>query len=78
MDLFVYLRYGLGVVLGFVGAKMLLVDIYKIPIGVSLVVVAGILALSIAASLLVQWRGVGVPVSGLGLRFCSRKGGRKE
>jgi hypothetical protein len=44
----------LGVVLGFVGIKMLLVDIYKIPIGISLAVVAGILTLSIVASLFVQ------------------------
>jgi len=54
IDLFVYLRYGLGVVLGFVGIKMLLVDIYKIPIGISLAVVAGILTLSIVASLFVR------------------------
>jgi tellurite resistance protein TerC len=54
IDLFVYLRYGLGVVLGFVGIKMLLVDIYKIPIGISLAVVAGILTLSIVASLFLQ------------------------
>jgi tellurite resistance protein TerC len=67
MDLFIYLRYGLGVVLGFVGIKMLLVDIYKIPIGVSLGVVAGILAISIAASLLVRRRKGELPVSGLGV-----------
>jgi tellurite resistance protein TerC len=54
MDLFIYLRYGLGVVLGFVGVKMLLADIYKIPIGLSLAVVAGILAISIVASLLAR------------------------
>jgi tellurite resistance protein TerC len=54
IDLFIYLRYGLGVVLGFVGIKMLLVDIYKIPIGISLAVVAGILTLSIVASLFVK------------------------
>jgi len=54
MDLFIYLRYGLGVVLGFVGVKMLLADIYKIPIGLSLAVVAGVLAISIVASLLAR------------------------
>jgi len=54
IDLFAYLRYGLGAVLGFVGIKMLLVDIYKIPIGISLAVVAGILTLAIVASLLVS------------------------
>ncbi len=52
MDLFCYLRYGLGSVLGFVGTKMMLADIYKIPIGVSLGVIAALLALSILASLL--------------------------
>src|SRR5438034_10145360 len=53
IDVFAYLRYGLGAVLGFVGIKMLLVDLYKIPIGISLAVVAGILACSIVASVLV-------------------------
>jgi tellurite resistance protein TerC len=49
---FVYLKVGLSFVLIFVGAKMLIMDVYKIPIAVSLVVIAGILALSIGASLL--------------------------
>jgi tellurite resistance protein TerC len=40
------------VVLVFVGAKMLLTDIYKIPIALSLGVIATILATSIIASLL--------------------------
>jgi hypothetical protein len=39
-------------VLVFVGAKMLLVDIYKIPIGLSLGVIAIVLGVSVAASLL--------------------------
>jgi TerC family integral membrane protein len=56
MDLFVYLRYGLGFVLGFVGIKMILSDVYKIPIGASLGVVAVILAVAILASLLTQRR----------------------
>ena len=34
MDMFAYLKVGLSVVLCFVGAKMMLVDIYKVPIGV--------------------------------------------
>jgi len=54
MEMFVYLKVGLSFVLCFVGAKMLLVDFYKIPIGVSLGVVGGILVLSVIASLLVQ------------------------
>lgn len=52
MDMFRYLKVGLSLVLCFVGAKMMIVDLYKIPIGVSLGVVAGILGVSIVASLL--------------------------
>ena len=52
LELFVYLRYGLGCVLSFVGVKMLLVEMYKIPIGLSLGVIAGILTISVVASLL--------------------------
>jgi tellurite resistance protein TerC len=62
LDYFEYLNYGLSAILVFVGAKMLLSNEslvlwgirlhYKIPIGVSLGVVAGLLALSIIASLL--------------------------
>ena len=49
---FHYLKLGLSAVLVFVGAKMLLTDIYKIPVSLSLVVIALLLAASIAASLL--------------------------
>ncbi len=52
LDLFVYLRIGLGVVLGFVGVKMLLADVYPIPIGLSLGVIAFVLTVTIVASLL--------------------------
>jgi tellurite resistance protein TerC len=52
MSLFCYLRYGLGSILGFVGMKMMLAEVYKIPIGVSLGVIATLLAISILASLL--------------------------
>jgi len=51
MDKFEYLKFGLSAVLIFVGTKMVIVDLYKIPIGVSLGVVAGILAISILLSL---------------------------
>lgn len=54
MNLFRYLKIGLSLVLIFVGMKMILTDFYEIPIYVSLAVVAGILALSIAASLAVK------------------------
>jgi tellurite resistance protein TerC len=49
---FHYLKMGLSGVLSFVGIKMLLADVYHIHIGVSLGVVAGLLAGSITASLL--------------------------
>ena len=51
MDKFRYLKFGLSAVLVFIGVKMVIVDFYKIPIGISLGVVAGILTLSILASL---------------------------
>jgi tellurite resistance protein TerC len=41
---------GLSFVLCFVGVKMMLVDVYKIPIGASLSVIGGVLLLSVAAS----------------------------
>jgi tellurite resistance protein TerC len=51
VDRFVYLGTGLGIVLMFVGAKMLLDDIYPIKIEISLIVVACILAASVILSL---------------------------
>ena len=56
---FHYLKVGLSAVLVFVGAKMLLADIYTIPIALSLAVVAFVLAASVVASLL--WP---IPVAG--------------
>jgi tellurite resistance protein TerC len=52
MGKFQYLKIGLSVVLVFVGAKMLLAGLYKIPILTSLVVIVAVLAGSLAASLL--------------------------
>lgn len=51
MDKFQYLRHGLSIVLLFVGTKMLIADFYHIPVMVSLIAVAGILALSIIFSI---------------------------
>ena len=53
VDKFVYLKLGLSLVLVFIGAKMLLEAVFHIPIGVSLGVVALVLALSIGAS--IKW-----------------------
>jgi len=51
MQLFHRLHYGLAVILVFVGIKMILADIYKIPVGVALGVVASILLISVIASI---------------------------
>jgi TerC family integral membrane protein len=51
MGLFHYLHYGLSAILIFVGAKMLLTDFYEIPVVVALGVVAGILIISVIASM---------------------------
>lgn len=51
-DRFHLLTYGLGFILVFVGAKMLIVDWIKIPVGISLGVVGAILAISMVASLM--------------------------
>jgi tellurite resistance protein TerC len=45
------LSYGLAVILVFIGTKMMLIDIYKIPVAVSLGVVVAILAATMALSL---------------------------
>ena len=47
---FHYLKLGLSVVLVFVGLKMLGADVYKVPVGLSLGVIAGVLGIAIAAS----------------------------
>ena len=51
-DRFHLLPYGLALVLMFIGVKMLLVDVYKIPIGLSLGIVAATIGTTIALSLL--------------------------
>ena len=50
-DRFHLLPYGLAVVLGFIGIKMLLIDVYKIPVPWALGTVAAILAVTVALSL---------------------------
>ena len=55
------LRYGLSIVLAFVGAKMLLSTVYPIPIGPSLIIVAAVLLASVLLSLVIKPRGKPVP-----------------
>ncbi len=50
-DRFHLLKYGLAFILVFIGIKMLLLDVYKIPIGFALVVVFTVLAISMVGSL---------------------------
>ena len=52
METFHLLHYGLSLILMFIGVKMIVSHYWKIPIGVALGVVAGVLLLSIAGSLL--------------------------
>jgi tellurite resistance protein TerC len=51
MDKFQYLKLGLSAVLTFIGIKMVIVDLYHIPVGVSLAIVASILTIAVLASL---------------------------
>ena len=51
-DRFALLKYGLALILMFIGVKMLLLDIFKIPTGIALGVVALILLASMGLSLL--------------------------
>jgi tellurite resistance protein TerC len=51
-DRFHLLKYGVAVVLVFVGIKLLIADVYHVPVLLSLSLVALILAISVAASLL--------------------------
>jgi len=48
---FVYLSHGLAVVLGFIGVKMLLVDVWHVPIWLSLAVIVGVLGVAAAVSM---------------------------
>lgn len=50
---FIYLKYGLSVILVFVGSKMVLNDVFPIPVEISLLVIVGILFISIISSLII-------------------------
>ena len=51
MDRFHYLKYGLGLVLAFIGAKMLAMDVYAVPIALSL----GVIAVLLGGAILLSW-----------------------
>jgi tellurite resistance protein TerC len=55
-DRFRYLNIGLGVILAFVGVKMIMVEVYHMPTYVSLGVIAVVLTITIVASLQAEKR----------------------
>ena len=56
VDTFRFLRYGIAVVLMLVGLKMLIAHYYRIPTEATLGAVAGVIAMSVAASVLIPAR----------------------
>jgi len=52
LNLFHYLKFGLSLILAFIGVKMLIEQIYDMPIGIALGVVGGVLTISILASII--------------------------
>jgi tellurite resistance protein TerC len=48
---FHYLKLGLSVVLVFVGVKMLIADVYHVPVGLSLTIILTVLVSAVVASL---------------------------
>jgi tellurite resistance protein TerC len=56
IDRFVYLRNGLAIVLAFVGAKMMLRDVFEIPTLLSLGLVVGVLGATIVISMIATKR----------------------
>lgn len=51
-----YLHVGLGAILGFVGVKMLLADVFHVPIYISLAIIALVLTVTLVASLVAARR----------------------
>lgn len=50
VERFYYLKYALSVILTYVGIKMLIVSYYKIPTGLSLLIIVGVLAIAVLMS----------------------------
>lgn len=53
---FSLLKYGLALILGFIGVKMLIVDFWHIPVGISLAVVGLILAITLLVNIWVNYQ----------------------
>jgi tellurite resistance protein TerC len=56
VDRFIYLKTGLAVILAFVGVKMIVADIFRLPTTISLAVIVSILAITISLSIVVTRR----------------------
>ena len=56
MEMFVYLKLGVSFILVYVGAKMLLADIFPIPVVFSLGVIVGVLTLAVLTSVTIGSR----------------------
>ncbi|MGE5410926.1 MAG: TerC family protein, partial [Clostridiales bacterium] len=54
VDIFTYLKYGVGVILAYVGLKMILSDIYPIPTEYSLIFIILCLVVSVVLSLMIK------------------------
>lgn len=52
MDRFIYLKTGLAIILGFVGIKMMVADFFRLPNGLSLIIIVLVLAVTITASMI--------------------------
>jgi len=52
VDLFIYLKYGVAIILAYVGVKMLISDFFPIPVAISLLFIITCLAISIILSLI--------------------------
>ncbi|MDV2482549.1 TerC family protein [Methanoculleus sp. Wushi-C6] len=56
MAAFCYLKYGLAGILTFIGTKMLVADLYHVPVEISLAVIILILGVAIVTSVIRNWR----------------------
>jgi tellurite resistance protein TerC len=54
MDKFRFLKYGLSVILVFIGVKMIITDIFHIPILISLSIIVIVLIISVLASVYIK------------------------
>jgi tellurite resistance protein TerC len=68
------LSYGLAIVLVFIGAKMLLIDVYKIPVAISLGVTVVVLAVTMILSLKIPPKGK----TGTAYPFAAKKSDEQE